>query len=143
MIAGYKLRVTCDDILQVFLDGVEQTDASLGVFYAESVITPAEMFQVIAFKCRNTGGPSGIVASIEDEAGATIYTTDTSWKCSSTLQDGWSNMDFNSESWPNAVKIADHGDSPWNTIGGISPDADWIWAPDNPWTVYCLSLIHI
>ena len=96
---------------------------------------PDEKFQVLAFKCENRLGDYGILASVEDETGTTILTTDESWKCSRNFEEGWSDMNFNDDHWPNVVAIYKNG----RTIGGISPEAQWIWHPDrqSAWTVYC------
>ena len=63
--------------------------------------------------------------------------TNETWKCSSVLSSGWNSPDFDDQSWPLAKVIANHGDSPWNTLNGIEMTAKWIWENTNSNTTYC------
>ena len=63
--------------------------------------------------------------------------TNETWKCSSVLSSGWNSPDFDDQSWPLAKVIANHGDSPWNTLNGIAMTAKWIWENTNSDTAYC------
>ena len=92
---------------------------------------------VIALKCWDKGGDDGILASLENESGDAVFHTDTSWKCSSVLENDWQYADFQATSvnWQNAVKRRDHLNSA--RAGQISLDADWIWTNEDQDKVYC------
>ena len=141
------LRITCDDVIQkLYLDGEEQQDPKFRDWQSESTLETSDTLKVIAVRCINSGGgPAGIVASLENKEGKTIFYTNTNWTCSSERENNWYLPEFQATSanWENAVKRADHGGSHWPVIGEISRDADWIWAIRNPLTVYCRGTISI
>ena len=101
---------------------------------------------VIALKCIDEGGDYGILASLDNAKGTTIFLTDTNWKCSSVEEVGWKLPGFEDSSgnWQSASKIADHGAHPWyDKAAAISHDADWIWAvgAGSKSTVYCRGIV--
>ena len=80
-------------------------------------------FKVIATKCYNTGGAYGVLASLENTKGEVILTTDTQWKCSSTMTDGWEMMAFDGHSsWPSASV-----QNRTKQVNKIRREAKWIW----------------
>ena len=137
------LRVTCDDHLELYLDGVQQQHSALKIWQQESTFEEiTSKLEIIALKCVNTGGPGGIIASLENEDGDVVFYTDTYWKCSSVLEEGWQLSGFQdtSDNWHNAIKKGDNGDPTWGFIKQISHDADWIWARAGG-TVYCRGVV--
>ncbi|XP_063675855.1 coadhesin-like [Bolinopsis microptera] len=108
-------------------------------------IPTSKGLSVIALKCIDVGGQYGILASLQNEGGETIFLTDTNWKCSSVQEEGWKLPGFegSSDKWQSASKIADHGVTPWRYIAAISPNADWIWAvgAGERSTVYCRGVV--
>ena len=139
------LKITCDNILEVYLDGVQQQDNKLKAWNAESTFVTPDRLSLIALKCTNTGGPAGILASLQNEGGDVVFYTNTNWKCSSVLEEGWQLSEFQatSDNWQNAAKRGDHGSTTWGYIGEISHDADWIWAAKNEATVYCHGVVTV
>ena len=140
--ATLTLRINCDDHLTLYLDGVQQEGPNLKIWNQESTFETSADLGIIAAKCHNTGGPGGLVGSLEDERGDVIFDTNTGWKCSAVLEDGWEQPEFQdtSSNWQNAKKVADHdGSQPWTNmvVGQISRDAEWIWSKTLSTTVYC------
>ena len=82
------------------------------------------------FKGKDIGGAEGILAST-----STGIVTDTSWKCTTTLEDDWTTCLFDESHWPNA-RQEEH--RPAFQPSEISSSAVWIWAKDSDGgTVYC------
>jgi hypothetical protein len=127
------LRATCDNLLEVYLNGENQHDGALGDWLKVSTFETSEILRVVALKCTDSGGKYGIIASLHNTQGEVELKTDTTWKCSSVYVEGWERPDFEDTScdWNYAEKIKDHGDGPWQKKGQIrqiSDEADWIWA---------------
>ena len=80
-------------------------------------------------KGTDNGGGEGILASA-----STGIITDTSWKCTTMLEDDWTNCFFNDAHWHSARQV--RGPSP--RTPNISSSASWIWAEGSRGgTVYC------
>ena len=97
--------------------------------------------RLIAIHCEDIMIYGGILASLN-----TGLVTDSSWKCTSTYQQGWYNLDFDDSPWSPAYEIAvNDGNNVWSRPReGISLDAYWIWTPR--WrfgdkNVYCRRLL--
>ena len=137
----YTLRATCDNMMTVFVDGVEQKAEGLTQWHKESKIPVPSNFKVIGIKCVDVGVIPGILASVHDGAGDDILVTDESWTCTQEAEKGWAEPGFASESveWEEGDVIGKHGASPWKFIGQISRKANWIWTKDHKirTTVYC------
>ena len=134
------LRITCDDEIQeLYLDGELQQviDGSDKDWAYVTTLETSDELTVIAVKCWDKVGDDGLLASLENESGDTVFHTDTNWKCSSVLENDWQDVDFQATSvnWQNAVKRRDHLNSA--RAGQISLDADWIWTNGDQDKVYC------
>ena len=121
---------------------MQQEGANLRIWNKESTFETSADLGMISAKCHNTGGPGGLVGSLEDERGNVIFQTNTGWKCSAVLEEGWEQPEFQdtSSNWQNAKKVAVHdGSRPWTNIvvGQISREAAWIWSKTSTNTVYC------
>ena len=136
------LRITCDGaILDLFLDGKQQqqqqnSNDDFSKWDQESTFDTSDKLRVIAVSCRNQRSGAGVLASLENYSGDTVFYTNTKWKCSSVLETDWQLSEFqaSSENWQNAVKTRDRS----KNIGQISPTAVWIWSVGNLIdTVYC------
>ena len=78
----------------------------------------------------DTGGPSAILASVDDGCGATTITSP-AWKCTADDPgDGWTEQGFDDSHWSVAIQGGINGAPPWGVRPGISMDAHWIWAHD-------------
>ena len=137
------LRITCDDYIQeLYLDGVKiPPDGNIAIWNQESTFEISDTPRVIALKCLDYGAGDGILASLENESGDTVFYTDTKWKCSSVFENDWQVAKFKATSvnWRNSVKRRDHG----GDVGKISTDADWIWTNGDQDTVYCRGRVFV
>jgi len=134
-----SLFATCDDVMEVFLDGVKYTDTAMTHYTKTSKVSIPPHTDVIAISCKDTGGREGIVAST-----TTGIITDGSWKCSSVKEDNWMMSDFDDSAWNNAdisrgTNVAPKP-YPWGVRPNIANNAYWIWAtgfPTNTTEAYC------
>ena len=135
----YTLRATCDNVMTVFVDGVQQAAEGLDNWPAESQISVPSNFKVIGIQCLDYGVIPGILASLHDENGDEVLVTDKSWTCSQKQEEGWTAPGFDSGTWEEGDVIGQHGVAPWRIIGQISRNAGWIWTKDHKThtTVYC------
>ena len=135
------LKVVCDDITTVFVDGEQKTVAGTGVWNQMATLQIPTSTRTVGIKCHNSGGAYGIIAEITVSSGEVISVSDNSWKCSNQAQDGWSKGDFAEDaSWKPAAYYTSHGayngnDGAWREI---SPNKRVIWTNSNAdATVYC------
>ena len=128
--------------MSLWINGVQTDVAGQGVWNEMSTVGlgPAGATNVIGIKCLNTGGPYGIMGSVEDESGNNVLVTDNSWSCSNAADDGWENADFvEGENW-NAASYSNHpsyvsGDGQWSSM---SANRQNIWTNSAAdYTVYC------
>ena len=143
------LRATCDNVMSVFVDGIEQepeTNSKNQIYpwQIEKVFYIAEYSEVIGISCIDEGLQEGILASLEDSEGITRLVTNSSWQCASVEHAGWSDPGFvaDPELWGDADEGGKHGVKPWGLIGNISEEASWIWAEERLSTAYCRINIH-
>jgi len=134
-----SLFATCDNEMEVFLDGVKYTDPAMKNWAKTSTVSIPSDTDVIAIYGKNLGGPEGIIAST-----ATGIVTDGSWKCSSVKEDNWMMPDFDDSKWKSADTSRGTNVAPkqynWGLRTNIDKNAHWIWATGYPTTtkeVYC------
>ena len=121
--------------MKFYVDGIEKQYAKAKLDWrVDKTFKVPQSSQIIGIECADFGGEKGIIASVEDTYGKTIIITDSSWKCSSSEQTGWTKVDFhmNPKLWSDAEEVATHGSPPWGKIGKISDEAKWIWVADQP-----------
>ena len=53
--------------------------------------------------------------------------TDSSWKCTRDLSDGWTLPTFDDSTWPDAIATKGQGDKIWGVLPTIARNAKWIW----------------
>ena len=140
--------------MKLYIDGTEQQSSQrneAGTKYewqVEKIFDAPQSAQIIGIECDDEGNKEGILASVEDVQCKMTITTDSTWKCSSRNQSGWTNVHFEIESdlWSNAKELGKHGVDPWGKIGKISDEAKWIWVEDHPepdGTSYCrIEMMH-
>ena len=85
----YTLQIICDDITTIFVDGKRRTAAGTGRWNQMATVKIPASTRAIGIKCKNNGGPYGLMAQVKDSSGKVIYVTDNSWKCSNRPQRGW------------------------------------------------------
>jgi len=132
------LKVICDDISTIFVDGEQRDAAGTGAWNQLATLTIPDNTGAIGIQCRNTGGPYGIMAQVEDASGQVFEVTNNEWQCSNTAADGWATADF-AGGWAAASYYNHpgyiHDQGAWR---GMSPNKKIIWtntAADT--TVYC------
>ncbi|XP_063695080.1 uncharacterized protein LOC134826584 isoform X2 [Bolinopsis microptera] len=141
-----SLNVICDDQMLLWVDGVQTNVAGQGAWNQMSSLKIPDTTQVIGIKCLNTGGPYGIMGSIQDAAGNDVAVTDNSWSCSNAADDGWEKADFvEGDNWnaasyyPHRVYITNNG--PW--AAAMSANKQIIWTASAADTnVYCRKVIQ-
>jgi len=123
------LHATCDDQMKVYFDGELQpeTDAMKHWERVSQLSIPAET-RVLAIECKNVVGEAGILAST-----STGLKTDSSWRCSSEVIEGWTQPDFviAPDTFATANTLGDNTKNPfgpWGPRPDIQADAEWIWA---------------
>merc|ERR1712180_278767 len=134
-----SLFATCDDEMEVFLDGVKYTDATMKDYRQTSEVGIPPHTGVIAISCRDRHSNEGIIAST-----TTGIVTDGSWKCSSVKEDNWMMPDFDDSDWKSADTSRGTNVAPkqygWGLRGNIDNNAHWIWAtgyPTKTTVAYC------
>ena len=127
----FTATFTCDNKMEMFADGQSLgTDSNWG--NPTTYRVPGNT-RVLSVAGEDYGGRYlGILGSTSNG-----QVTNETWKCSSVLYPGWTSPAFDDQNWPLAKVIANHGDSPWNTINGIAMTAKWIWEITNSNTAYC------
>jgi len=129
-----SLFATCDNEMEVFLDGVKYTDAAMKDYQKTSKVSIPRNTHVIAIYGKDWGGAEGIIAST-----TTGIVTDGSWKCSSVKEDNWIMPDFDDSAWNNAdtSRGVNTNKGYWQDI---SKNALWIWSTgmsNPPDEAYC------
>ena len=87
--------------------------------------------QVIAISVTNIAGNAGLRAAFSDES----FVTDSSWKCSEKLVDGWQTIGFDDSSWPAPTTTG----TP-TSCSSLPASAKWLWTEryySSIITIYC------
>ena len=142
----YTMYITCDNYLTIYVDGVEMAAEGLMDWTSLSTLEIPSSTTTIAVKCTDRNGGAynacGITGAVQDSQGRDIVVTDSSWKCSDTLESGWQLPGFTEgRNWRHARDQGDshqmltgqHGE--WKNIP--SSNRRIIWGSTNVVTVYC------
>ena len=124
----------CDDIQHVYAAhslGVDEI-GTLDKWNTTLHVKIPTITKVLAISCKNKGGPAGLLGSTNDGR----ILTNSTWKCSNTLESDWNTVDFDDSSWPDAVQVdtnvapgpVHHG---WKVQNQIDPTAVWISTQEN------------
>jgi len=125
------LHATCDDRMKVYFDGELQpeTDAMKWWEAVSQLSIPAGT-RVLAIECKDVGMGGGVLAST-----STGLKTDSSWRCSNEVIEGWTQPGFvfPPDTFASANTLGNNTVSPWinDNLGprpDIQADAQWIWA---------------
>jgi hypothetical protein len=129
------LEITCDDELEIFVDGKEKNPSGAKVFNMTSTISIPKSTITLAIKCKNYGGPYGIVGHAQEEFGKIAFITDDTWRCTAKLEEGWQSTSFNeSDDWEAAESVAKPPHGPYSTRTGMTI---WTKNGDRDTIVYC------
>ncbi|XP_050417390.2 uncharacterized protein LOC126830921 isoform X2 [Patella vulgata] len=108
--------------MEFYVDGVLHKNSNNSYWDQPASISIPDDTQLIAIKCRNTGGPAGIKVTLSNG-----IETSAEWKCYNKHEQGWNKHRFNDATWPNAQVV----------------NQEWIWTAGNikDETVYCRKFI--
>ena len=111
----YTLKVLCDDVRTVYVDGVEMDVSGSQGWEKMSTFQIPVTTKVIAIKCQNLGAGAGIKVQVDDKIGNVILKSDNNWKCSKQEQTGWKVENFEEDlSWKPALYSTNYP-GPWST----------------------------
>ncbi|KAL5254890.1 hypothetical protein ACHWQZ_G014363 [Mnemiopsis leidyi] len=147
----YTLKVLCDDIKTVYVDGVRMDDSGSQGWTKISTHQISLMTRVIGIKCHNNAGGHGIKVQVEGKTGHIVLNSDNDrWKCSNQQQNStaWTGQRFvEDQPWAAAVYTSRHPTTwPWaphpNRTDLIPVGGEVIWTSETTSvneTVYCRS----
>ncbi|KAF7359270.1 hypothetical protein MSAN_01269400 [Mycena sanguinolenta] len=88
--------------------------------YAESFcVALRPCLNVFAVTGVNTGGPAGVLATIQityDDGSTSTVVSDTTWRASTTVPAGYEQLSFDANRWTPAIAQGGYGVSPWGQI---------------------------
>ncbi len=117
----FTLAYTADDNAAVYLNGTEagSVDTWSDGSYYSGTDGLALGQNTVAVRVTNTSaGYAGLVASMKityTDGSSDSFATDSSWKVSKTVADGWQNTDFDDSAWQTPDQAVAFGSSPWGT----------------------------
>jgi len=128
------LHATCDDRMKVYFDGeLQPQTAAMKWWEAVSQLSIPAGTRVLAIECKDVGMGGGVLAST-----STGLKTDSSWRCSNEVIEGWTQPDFvfPPDTFASAKTLGNNTVSPWiqdhlAPRPDILADAEWIWALDS------------
>ena len=123
--ADARLQVTCDNLAEVYLNGVLLDKVSnwqepLTVKVA-SLLRPGP--NLLAVKAQNQGGAAALVARIDNgkKDSEVIVETTAEWKSSPAGPNGWETASFNDTGWASSAVVGKLGDGPWGEVFSRKP----------------------
>ena len=123
-------NVFVDNSFTAYVNGQEVGSSGEWATHSYHFDAPCEDGNVYAIHGVDTGGPSAIIASVDNGCGSTT-TTGPNWKCTSDEPgDGWNDQGFDASSWDVAISGGLNGAPPWGVRPGIDLTSHWIWAHD-------------
>lgn len=125
---GGYFTATCDDELQVYVDGFYYPGLKDNNWRQASRFGLPHGSKVIAATCMDSPVTlywRGFLGSISNGIG----TSSVDWKCTDREEKGWEKPDFvENKRWVNPNEIAaNSAASPWGLIEDIDNEAQWIW----------------
>lgn len=105
------MKVRCDDYGTIFVDG--ELRGTTNHWAETTTLQILEETAVVGVKCRDTGGENFIWVQATDHHGNVVMVTDTSWKCSTQLQDSWSTGGFVEDNTWQRATIRDTAGKIW------------------------------
>jgi len=114
---------SCDNSMRVYINGkkaVSSNEWSTPV-RAEIAKSLVKGKNVIAVEAVNSGGPGGLILSVDswksrprgDKKGSPILSTSPAWKASRKAASGWKVTGFNDSEWRKSTSLAEIGGGPW------------------------------
>jgi hypothetical protein len=118
LLAG-SLFFTADNAMDCYVNGrrVARSGSWQQVIYQDITASLHPGINVVALATMNSGGPGGGIASVqlnfEGEDPVVIH-TDTTWKASDQLVEGWKEPTTPDAAWKSAVAFGEFGIPPWS-----------------------------
>jgi hypothetical protein len=81
------ISATCDNVMKLYVNGQLMSEGGPVWEILKQVTINATQPAVVGINCLDTGAPGGIIMSASNN-----MVTDSSWRCSNTLQDGWNTV---------------------------------------------------
>ena len=116
-----KLTMSCDNGFEAFVNGKK---VLVGSDWGNAQKTDVKKhlkpgMNLIAVKAWNDGGVAGLVGKLEvvsitDRHKA--YTTDSTWRSSSSGAKGWETLGFDAKGWKTSTETGKLGDNPWGNV---------------------------
>ncbi|KAJ6500577.1 lectin [Mycena sanguinolenta] len=132
-----NILITVDNGLTLYVNGGEIGTGD-DFRYAELFcVALRPCLNVFAVTGVNTGGPAGLLATIQitySDGSTSTIASDTTWRASTTVPAGYEQLSFDATSWTPAIAQGGYGVSPWGQIAIPSTppvlsltNANWIW----------------
>lgn len=126
------LRLKCDDIAEVYIDGIRIEAEGLDVWSATSTITIPDGSRMLGVKGTNTGGAAGLSAEVTDSSGSVVMVSDEHWSCFGESYDGaWYSMGTYGINLEEKLDIEKKG------ISTLGNGAKTIWVTPYKDIIYC------
>ena len=116
-----NLTMSCDNGFEAFVNGKK---VLVGSDWGNAQKTDVKKhlkpgMNLIAVKAWNDGGVAGLVGKLEvvsitDRHKA--YTTDSTWRSSSSGAKGWEKLGFDANGWKTSTETGKLGDNPWGNV---------------------------
>ena len=121
-IKGFLLSTCADDTHVVYVDGKQVNSNFEHSDFNQAISTSIPInTSIIAVHVTNLYDLAGFKAVSADGS----IVSDSSWKCTSILMNGWQNIEFDDSSWPAPVVSKNLAN-----CKGFSPSALWLWTEE-------------
>ena len=123
-VARALLTVAADNAFELFVDGEAVTHGSewstpVAVDLSRAFAGAGGTSHELAITVRNGGGPAGLLVELELQSLGRPdrrVVSDTSWRWSEQLDDGWQDPDADDSAWAPAHELAALGGGPWTAL---------------------------
>ncbi|KAJ7491253.1 lectin [Mycena latifolia] len=132
--------MTVDNGLTLYVNGAEVGTGEDFTVAERFCVSLRPCLNVFAVTGVNTGGPAGLIATIQvtySDGTTSTLVSDTTWRASTTVPAGYEQLSYDDSSWKPAVAEGAYGVSPWGQIAIPSAppvlsltDANWIWTSE-------------
>jgi putative heme-binding domain-containing protein len=123
-LAGAQLHATCDNVMQVWINGKEVAKSETWERPVHLDVTRflrTDSSNVIAVAALNRGGPAAMVAKLElrskDGTMEYVHTGDAAWSITQQEESGWKLPGFVDSDWSSPKKHGKFGVGPWGSPG--------------------------
>jgi len=137
----FVLFATCDNTLEVFVDGIKHSNPQDSNWqYASRVDMNQVTCKQIAVSCKDDGHAFRGLLTSTDKG----WLTEQNWVCKDREEPGWKLADFEDTCWTHPQpNVQNKALMPWGHIQNINNNSKWMWigsraaAAGGPNTMYC------